>query len=492
MSENSYADTFSEQQNPNLFYLSDLWKGIFKFWWVFVLFAVLGGCAAYLKSYINYTPVYSTSCTLAINTDSSNSLYSTSYNSAIASEISTSFSNLLSTNILQNAICNDLDIDYVSAYLEASAVSDTNMVIMRASGPKAQETYDIMMSAIKNYPSIARYMFGNTEINMITEPYVPVNPGNANKNKRSAVNGALFGLALGAVWILLYVAFRKTIRTREDIKNRLGFSALGVLPLVSFKKYNKDIDKTIIKTNSLVGSSFQEALRLLRNTVLHNLSREDKVIVFSSAAPGEGKSTVAANIAASLAESGKKVLLIDGDIRNPSINDILAIDYKFENEEETYALTYDDKNKVSVIVFNTISKKRLWKIMRVEFWQNLVNMYRSEFDYIIIDTPPCGLISDASVIAQAADKAIFVILQDVVRISRIKNAISNFTSSGIRLIGCVLNGAASGMVGYGENYGYGSYYRSKIYERGYGKAYGSYSRQRSKKSPKVDIGKEDK
>jgi receptor protein-tyrosine kinase len=100
---------------------------------------------------------------------------------------------------------------------------------------------------------------------------------------------------------------------------------------------------------------------------------------------------------------------------------------------------------------------------------NIGNMFaelRNSYDYILVDTPPCGLISDALFIAQHADAAIFVMYQDAVRISRIRNTMDSLMTTDIRILGAVLNGTAQGISGYGYGYGYGGY--------GYGYGYGKY------------------
>lgn len=113
------------------------------------------------------------------------------------------------------------------------------------------------------------------------------------------------------------------------------------------------------------------------------------------------------------------------------------------------------------------------KRMRTEYVRGLLDKLRDSYDLIIIDTPPCGLISDTEVIARAADAAVYVILQDTVRVSRIKEGLGNLLLANARVIGAVFNGAQSGLTGYGENYGYGAYGYYGKYGYGYGyKHYG--------------------
>ena len=120
--------------------------------------------------------------------------------------------------------------------------------------------------------------------------------------------------------------------------------------------------------------------------------------------------------------------------------------------------------------------------MNAERIKDIFDSVRDKYDYILVDTPPCGLISDSMFIAQASDAALYVILQDTVRVTKIRSGLDNIMSANVRVIGCVLNGALSGITGYGYNYGYGyGGYRSYGKYSGYGYGYGYGRKHRQKK-----------
>ena len=105
--------------------------------------------------------------------------------------------------------------------------------------------------------------------------------------------------------------------------------------------------------------------------------------------------------------------------------------------------------------------------------RSIFDSVRDSYDYIFVDAPPCGLVSDALYIAQEADAAFYVIYQDAVRIGKIRSGLDGLMSTDVKIIGCVINGAVSGITGYGHNYGYDHYGYGYRYGRGYG---GKYSR----------------
>ncbi len=462
------------------FYFSDFIKGLEKFWWLIVILVILFGGIRFFLSYKRYKPVYSTSATFTISTSTGNSKseggmtsYSFYYDSAMTTQLSSTFPYILQSNILQDAICEELGYDYLPASLSASSVSGSNMFTISCSGSDPQQVYDVILCAIEKCPEAARYVVGKIKFSMITNPYLPTAPSNRYSFVKDAAKYAMIGVFLGLAWILVYCVSRKTIRTKDEISEQLGHEALGVLPRVSFKRYKQEIDRSILWTNPNVGRGFLESLRLLRNTVVHEIRPEEKTIMVTSTAPGEGKTTVVANLALSLTDLGKRVLLIDWDIRNPSILETLGLDPKMMEEKDDDAFFHIFHLKefgISLLLFS--QKKNYWKRMHAEYVKELLDRLRNSFDLILVDTPPCGLVSDTAVIAQSVDVALYVILQDAVRVSRIKAGIETLLESDVRLLGCIFNGAESGLAGYGENYGYSRYGHYGKY--GYGYGYGHY------------------
>lgn len=133
-------------------------------------------------------------------------------------------------------------------------------------------------------------------------------------------------------------------------------------------------------------------------------------------------------------------------------------------DQQAYRFAALPGTTVTILNFNTNSH-RLWQLIRVDYLQGLFNNLRSQYDYIIVDTAPCGLTSEPAIIAQAVDAAVLVIRHDAVRTSRITGCLDTLLQTKVKLLGCLLNGVADGLTGYGDKYGYSRY--------GYGYGYGS-------------------
>lgn len=455
-------------------YFSDFLKGLKKFWWVIIVLAALVGGFKFYTAQKNFVPVYTSKATFTVSTQTSTSsvngisAYSFFYDSATVNQLIKTFPYIMSSNVLRDSICEDLDITAIPVDLRASSDTGSNMFTLTATGRDPQMTYDVLLSAVDNYPVAAKYVVGNIKLKMITTPKLATVPSNSSDSRNQALKGALHGALLGLLWVFLYALQRKTVKIKKDITAQLNCEALGVIPEVSFKKHTKAINKSILFTNSNVGKPFMESFRVLRNVVLHSLNDGEKVIMSTSTAPSEGKTTIIVNLALSFGAYGKNVLLVDADLRNPSVSKQLGINidsFKTVKETDKYKIVQLEDSKISFMHIK--SDKNYHKFMNSKEIKHIFNDVRDSYDLILVDTPPCGLVSDALYIAQASDAAIYVVRQDLVRVLKIRSGLDNLMSTNTKVLGCVINGAKSGVSGYGSNdgYGYGSYGKY-----GYGKS----------------------
>ncbi len=461
--------------------MDELVRGIKKFWILCVVLALIFGGIMFVKEQVSYVPQYTAQVTLTVTTQNASetmggvSVYSFYYNASTANQLTDTFPLILESNLLQDAVCEDLGITSLPVRLSASSVEGSGMFTISATGKDPVVAYEVLNSVIENYPSVAKYAVGNIEFKIITSPTIPTEPSNSNDYIDNVLYAAIAGFAVGCVVIVLYAYLRKTIKNKSDVKAKLNSDVVGTIPHVAFKRSSREEFNTVLYTNERIDSAFGESLRVLRNVFNNALGEDDKVVIGTSTAPGEGKTTVVTNLALALAENGKKVLLVDGDLRNPSVAPLLNIDIeniKFMKVTKKYKIAYLNEYGIYFMLFQGDNGHQ-FKYMNSSYAKEIFDEIRDDYDIVLVDTPPCGLVSDALFFAQAADAAFYVILQDTVGASRVKSGLNNLMSTDINILGCVINGIEREHSRYGYGYGYKKY--------GYGYGYGHEKKKHHRK-----------
>lgn len=231
--------------------------------------------------------------------------------------------------------------------------------------------------------------------------------------------------------------------------------------------------------------TLKESLRALR-TNLQFCGDDIHTILFTSAAPNEGKSSVVMDLARSLTDSKKSVLVIDADIRKSVL--VGRLKAKVEGGGEIFGLSHyltGQKKMAEVIyatgiprlymVFSGPSVPNPTEILEKKYFEELIAFAREYFDYVLIDCPPVGAAIDAAVIAQHCDGAVLVTAQGQTSSRMINATKKQLEASGVRILGAVLNKVKMKKNGY-----YGKYYGSY-----YGRYYGDYGSDAGKKAGKI-------
>lgn len=232
--------------------------------------------------------------------------------------------------------------------------------------------------------------------------------------------------------------------------------------------------KTVnLKTKTPDRYEIKEAFKSLRTNVLFSGS-DIKVITITSTTQNEGKSFVSLELSKSLAESGKKVLLIDSDLRKSLFvekhveeKDLLGLSHYLSGQAEADEIIYATQHPDFYIAFSGPYPPNPVELIGSKRFSEMLEYYRSVFDYIIIDTPPLGLVIDAAVIASQCDGVIINVAANHVGYRMLQNIKSQLLRSGCHILGAVLNMAES------SHYSYKSYMLG--HKHYYDKPYGKYS-----------------
>jgi len=250
--------------------------------------------------------------------------------------------------------------------------------------------------------------------------------------------GGLAAMALTCYGIALLEFRHRRLNGATDVDEGLGIRVLGVLPSTSLKA---------LTGNSLVATQVAEAIDNVRATLMHDAGAGGRqVIMVTSSATMEGTTVVASSLALSLARAGRRTLLVDGDLRSPSLHKLFSMPIedglsevlrseidlvdaiKPTNNEGLYMLTAGVCNADAIHALATDQPQAIFEKLR------------DQFDFIIIDAPPVLGISDSLSLGQYIDGAILTVLRDHSEIRKVYKAVEMLKGMGVRVLGSVVNG----------------------------------------------------
>ncbi len=350
---------------------------------------------------------------------------------------------------------------------------------------RQRKLFDVLVERLREVDLTADYAKTNVEVADAAEvPRAPVSP----RKVRAGILSVLLGLLLGLSAAFLAEYMDDTVNTPEDLEARTGIPVLGFVPAISRK--GSGSDRPHRGRISIVEplSSVTEAYRSIRTNLFFSAPPEKtRVMVISSGGPGDGKTTTAANLAIIIAQSGKRVLLIDADCRRPRVHDVFGL----PNESGlTSVLTgevtlaqavqrpLDDKGEfiegLHVLPAGP-SAPNPAELLGSPAMRKLMLEAREHFDRVLIDTPPVLFVADASILAAMSDGVVLVVKSSKNTRALARRTRAQLEGVNARILGGVLNDVRLARLGYHYSdyyhYGYSRYYKD------YTKAY--YSEKRA-------------
>ena len=313
-------------------------------------------------------------------------------------------------------------------------------------------------------PSIKVVDYARTSIN-------PIYPVKSN----ILIIGLSFGLIVPFVILFIKFYFDDKIYSREDILEVIKNTPIvGEIPFVK--------DDTVLKkiTSARSKDYISESIRIIvanLNYVLFNKTNKSKnnVILVTSSIKGEGKTIVSINTASALSSKFKKVLLLGADLRNPQLHKFLNIKkdvgglseiiYKNDPNWKKYIIT---KNKLDILISGPIPPNPS-ELLCSQSFSNFINECKNSYDYIVVDSAPCLLVSDTIEIAKYVDTTLYVVRSNYTRANLIPFIQECIDQKKLSNVNIVINGVGSD-IKYGYKYAYKYGYK---YNYGYGYGYGS-------------------
>jgi succinoglycan biosynthesis transport protein ExoP len=276
--------------------------------------------------------------------------------------------------------------------------------------------------------------------------------------------GFVFGLFGGLALALLLERLDTRMRDSRQIQELLGVPAIAIVPQTNWKAKGPEPEAAAGPEMLWdARSPFAEAMRVFRTSIqLSSTSRGSRVIAVTSCQPGEGKSTLSMNLAAALAQGGKKVVLVDTDMRRPSVYWRLGLTEKKGLSEfltgmeplEAVIQTHKSLSTLDVIPSGMCPPLPA-DLLGSDQMKKFVDDLRLRYDYVIFDSPPALSVTDPLIVASLSDGLVLVIRQGFCTRAMVARAGEVFRDVGVKMYGFVLNGVDASLPEY---YGYLGYY----------------------------------
>ena len=429
--------------------IASISRDLLRQWWAILLFSITVAILVNLVASIVYRPVYATSTTFVVTTRGTNtSIYE---NITSATDTAARFQTILESNILRRAIAKDLNIDEYNATTEVKLLEETNLIVLTVKHKSALMAYRYIQSIMNNYSVVSDFVIKNVVLDVIQSPAIPVMPSNPNRSKIYTLLGFLVGLAIAVLYVAYFSYLKDTVKNSKEAPSKLAARLLGT---VYHEKVGKERRKTrknsMVITNPILSFRYTESCRMAASRVRSRMDRKGaKTLLVTSVAENEGKSTVASNIAVSIAQEGKNVLLIDADFRKPSLYKIFDID-KNQVTNLVAILRSGVGMQKSIVklkkyplyfILNNTNTGSIDDVLANNRFRSLIRFSRTKFDYIILDTAPMGLVPDAEGIAELCDASLIVVREDVILAKNINDAIDTLNETNAKVLGIVFNDA---------------------------------------------------
>lgn len=330
---------------------------------------------------------------------------------------------------------------------------------LRGEASEAKRIYDLISTRMKEIDISASLLSNNLRIlDRAPVPNIPVKP----RTVLNMVIGVFLALLIGTGTVFFMDYLDNTIRSSEDVEQFLQLNLLAVVP--------REVEAT--------RSAAREAYQTLRMSLLFSRkTRSANSVLVTSAGPQEGKSQTIVNLARVLASGGERVIVVDCDLRRPTIHQRLQLSR--EAGVTNYVLSSDDASgyvkptafpNLFAITCGPIPPNPA-EVFGHERFVSLLAELKKSYDWVLIDAPPVISLADASILASMTDMVAFVVKHNANDKDLIRRSVSNIRRVNPTIVGAVLNNVDLGRSHYKDYYYLGYYY--------YGEGGGKKSRRRS-------------
>jgi succinoglycan biosynthesis transport protein ExoP len=424
-----------------------------RWWWLLVLGPVVAAASAFLYSK-SLTPIYQAEATLLVNQTQNPGVLQ--YNDVLTSErLTNTYAELVERQPILSQVIEDLDLALAEATLASrisvSAVRNTQLLRI------AVEDSDPALAAEIANTTAAVFIDKNASelgspgtVRVAEQAQVPTRPAKPDVRLNTVMAAILGLMVVGALAVLLEY-LDDTVKPTEDTETSLGVPTLGVVRQL---KVDAAYGATLARMRE------EEAYAQLRTNVhFAGLGKPLKKLVVTGSSPGEGKSTTAAGLAMALAESGEKVILVDTDLRRPTLHRVFGVRNSVGLTGLLLSNTFDPgplladtvHPNLKLVTSGPLPANPAELLMSVNM-QRIIDSMCEKASYVVFDTPPVLSVADARILAGIADATIVVCSAGHTRRQALRRALADLRLTHGNIMGLVINKAKGRSTEYGYDY----------------------------------------
>lgn len=456
-------------------------RALLKDWWMILTAGLVGAMCAYMVAEITYTPVYVSKMTFIVSSKGATSSLS---NTSAANAMAETFGEVLNSNLLKKKVQQELNLSYLPGDVTTSVVDGTNLMSLKVSASSPEDAFRIINSILDHYSEITDYVLNNVVLDILEAPEVPKSPSNPTSTRDVMKKYGVIAMGIMAVLLGLLDYLKDDIKNEKQVEKKLDTKLFATvyheIKNRTLRGKIRNTKKALLVTDPINSFLFVETYKKIRTKLMYKAEpNQSKVILVTSVKENEGKSTVAANIALTLAQENKKVVLVDGDMRRPAIHKIFRRTLTTDQEIGEYLngnvplkriLQWDEESGLYLMIGSRHYVKST-EMVSGSTMASLIKAVKSIADYVVIDSPPTSLMADAEILAENADMSLLVVRQSMSCARDINDTIDMLENSNSELLGCIYNnvktGIFSGKKVWGD-YRYGGYKNYKAYYGNYG------------------------
>lgn len=434
---------------------------IAKRWaWVVLLGVVICGSTTYIVTKL-LRPVYQASTSIVLSVGTSQSTYD---NTTASLEILPTYTQLVTSHSVLDPVVAQhpgMTVKQLSGMVTVKPQSSTQIIEVDVENGDPQLAAQLANEIAQSFAQFSNTRLGGIAQIQILPAQVPPDPVRPQPTQDSLI-GALVGLGLAIALIVIFEWMDDRLIGPEEVNRLLGIDALTIIPALSRKQRSKNAEET---------PALAEGCRILCASLnIAQVAHPFKTVMVTSAFAGEGKSTIAANIASFLAMSGKRVLLVDADLRRPVLNQHFQLDNRrgFSNaflELWTPMQPELEGQPTEIpslrILTAGVLPSNPSELLQSQLAQQLFNHFKNspKFDYVIFDTPPVLPIADSQILASYVQAAVLVVDGSKTSRKALVQAKQTLGRTGTRILGVAVNKSLW------PDYGDVREYRSTIQQR---------------------------